>query len=376
MDERDNVENFYRSPRLSEIPTIVAVEDSASFRREEAQQLLVVGFLAAIFREDPNRWKRIARPSEEMQTSISAALLSAGHEKDFDLAIVGWRRNELSARARLMASPIDKSELQNVRDIIVSWGAAFATGDKAYVEKIIRFLGRGSRSSVQPPQAFLGVQRTYVTRYCYSQADCSYVVPRKPIRPPPKREEVEFLTFGWAVWSLNEFAKRHAFVADARDAAIAADPDGPLARILRADTYRREHNVVAEAKGSLVDVLLSGILRDEMTPDLRLFDQIRAEPRGFVNTFAKTDTVRLLAMVRVKQQVSPSVVFDVQPPEGPAFRVIPEPETGTANPLGAVYKAELDSDQLTSLGEYIVRARVTAGNDSILTSFRFLYGSP
>jgi hypothetical protein len=229
---------FYQDPRPERlIGFLDRLQTSPSMQNRDAYPL-IAGFYAVVFRNHPDVVEKLMPRSLDAKTAetIAAALRLSGNRplyQAFEPRLTATGRDlEVATLFANLPSRLEELQITAPSSLNILWGAAFASGDPAFLRMILDYFARTAnldeaigRDIVQTVAALTGGPRDI-----YLQMRQRYGV--------LGARQVVFAAE--ALWSLQVNAKQHAFVnavvttyvdehpgTSAQKALIATRPKGP-----------------------------------------------------------------------------------------------------------------------------------------------------
>jgi hypothetical protein len=216
------IERYYEQP--FDVPAFLQAWENAGRPGTDA----VLGFLTGVLTRQPDQTTKITGVALERQGQlIVVQALRFAQKTDEAKAYAekrGWSADDVAriapVRPLLATRPEEPSHFDTF------WGASFATGDAAYVRPIYDYYA-GVLS--EPGIDANDIVTIVVSRTRPSKEATDAIVTKYP------RERLRWVIFAaTALWSLDQNAQQHTFVAAALDQYVKEAPGGPAAKGLAA----------------------------------------------------------------------------------------------------------------------------------------------
>jgi hypothetical protein len=215
----NEMNTFYRAAKKPDVGNLVARWERLTASDEPAALPPMVGFLAAYFEKNPAEIDRVAKRTlaRKGQSVVLVALEAASN--DAGARRLGnkwhWSDKDLSTLADI--KPLDQLVPASASDLDTLWGAAFATGDAAYVRKIYEFY---AKLADDPKVEFGDIVRVVQARATRKNEGLRGIIERYP---PEMANRI--VVAASALWSLMTNAGLHPFVKTELD-RIEKDASG------------------------------------------------------------------------------------------------------------------------------------------------------
>lgn len=216
-----NIERYYERP--FDVPSFVLAWEKTGRLGADG----VLGFLAAIFANEPEQIARVstlplAKPA---QTIVIQALRFAQKSDEARALAQRWnwppreQANIAPVRPLLATRPEQPSHFNTF------WGASFAAGDAAYIRPIYDYY---AGALAEPDIGVDQVVGMVLARIRGDREAAEAIARNYP------RERVRWVVFGAsALWSLDANARQHRFVAEAIAQFVRETPEGLAVKGLR-----------------------------------------------------------------------------------------------------------------------------------------------
>jgi hypothetical protein len=135
---------FYKAAKKPDVGDLVARWERLASTDQQPALPPMIGFLAAYFEKNPKEVDRVARhPFERKgQTVVLISLEAAGNDAAARRIAGKWHWEDAEVAKLAAIKPLAELVPENPSDLDTLWGAAFATGDPAYVRKIYDFYAK------------------------------------------------------------------------------------------------------------------------------------------------------------------------------------------------------------------------------------------
>jgi hypothetical protein len=354
---------YYLQPWPEKVESYLQLMDEQDAANVQKSYGSVVGFMAELFRQHPEKtqqWLGSLRFSRNTQTALVHALWMAGRQDDAKSAALAyqWSEQQISALESAIRRIPDISALSpdTGNELDMLWGAFFASGNKAYVERILlAYHARASNPNIDTKDIFL-VARTMGARLKHPAAVDEIKNLRK--RYPDDQAAQALILAATALWALGANARQYERVLEIVLGHLATVSDMPGAGALGAYTAQASVAVAGSAQERAILTT---------TSDQRMFDAMGAAQfvpadvfKNYRKTFGKNDPgyVAILIFTSAKESMDYSV--RIKGPGSvlinhPAAKVVGPKEPGRASIQRVVvpFKAPTDAPP----GIYQVSAR-------------------
>jgi hypothetical protein len=222
--------SFYQDPRPDRLEGFIDKWQSSSSGDQWEAYPPMAGFLAVIFRSHPDWIERLVPPTLSRKTATT--LITA-------LQLAGSPAVPADLRSRILAAGIDDTlnvaftglpnRIQDLRittptHLEIAWGAAFASGDKQFVQLIINFMAKTANQS-----ELVAIDVAKETLAQMGGPKDIQNTARSKYGDDGTRQLVYAST---ALWALTVNSKRHAFVRETIEKYIADNPGTPATKAL------------------------------------------------------------------------------------------------------------------------------------------------
>jgi hypothetical protein len=135
---------FYKAAKKPDVGDLVARWERLASTDQQPALPPMIGFLAAYFEKNPKEVDRVAsHPFERKgQTVVLISLEAAGNDAAARRIAGKWHWEDAEVAKLAAIKPLAELVPENPSDLDTLWGAAFATGDPAYVRKIYDFYAK------------------------------------------------------------------------------------------------------------------------------------------------------------------------------------------------------------------------------------------
>jgi hypothetical protein len=197
---------FYRAAKKPDVGNLVARWERLTASDQPAALPPMIGFLAAHFEKDPADIDRVAKHTltRKGQSVVLIALEAAGNDAAARRVGSKWHWSDADVSKLGGIHPLDQLVAASASDLDTLWGAAFATGDAAYVRKIYDFYAKLAND---PKIEFADIVLIVQARATQKSEGLRGIVERYP---PEMAQNVVLAAS--ALWSLMSNATQHPFV--------------------------------------------------------------------------------------------------------------------------------------------------------------------
>jgi|GEM_PF-2862047 len=361
----DAITYFYKTNDLESVPDLVESLAQSGMLNKNVSGTR--GFLAALFKRNPTWAERVAEDefSPLAQKTIASGLVLAGRRT---LALDFAARNQWSAtqtssltqrQADLVTMPI-----VTATDLDMMWGAGFATGDPAYVRRILEKIEEAVRT---------GDIALEDIHYIALGRRAERTQSRAIFRKYEKRQAARLAVYASAFWSVGSNAKQHEFVEKEVDRWIGDEPSTAIARTLRRVKFRSFNPVMSTVDSGTFTVALSQVSDPGIILSVRTPEDTRKAMASFEHEFEMGDRVYIAFLLIAKPNAEIRYAFEVFGPGGGILRLGPfnkEKSTGHTMSTDAI---EIATRELQAEGVYTVRGAFRDGaGRTFKTENRFL----
>ncbi|MBV8849038.1 MAG: hypothetical protein JOZ16_05575 [Methylobacteriaceae bacterium] len=129
---------FYKAAKKPDVGDLIARWERLAATDQPPALAPMLGFLAAYFEKNPAQIDRVANHpfARKGQTVVLISLAAAGHDADARRIAAKWHWSDAEIAKLGEIKPLSALVPEGPSDLDTLWGAAFATGDPAYVRKI------------------------------------------------------------------------------------------------------------------------------------------------------------------------------------------------------------------------------------------------
>jgi hypothetical protein len=197
---------FYKATKKPDVGDLVARWERLAATDQPPALPPMLGFLGAYFEKNPKAIDRVAsHPFERKgQTVVLISLEAAGNDAAARRIAGKWRWDEAEVAKLAAIKPLAGLVPENPSDLDTLWGAAFSTGDPAYVRKIYDFYAKVAND---PQVAFGDIVRVIQARRNTKPDSLRGIGERYSIEMAQK-----IVFAASAIWSLMANATSHPFV--------------------------------------------------------------------------------------------------------------------------------------------------------------------
>jgi hypothetical protein len=135
---------FYRTAKKPDMGDLISRWERLPTSDQPAALPPMVGFVSAYFQKNPKDIERVASHSfaRKGQSIVLIGLQGAGNDTAARRLANKWRWSEGDIAKLAAITPLDQLVPQSPSDLDTLWGAAFSTGDSAYVHRIYDFYAK------------------------------------------------------------------------------------------------------------------------------------------------------------------------------------------------------------------------------------------
>ncbi|MEA2861820.1 MAG: hypothetical protein QOC72_3859 [Methylobacteriaceae bacterium] len=197
---------FYKATKKPDVGDLIARWERLASTDQPPALPPMLGFLAAYFEKNPAQADRVANHpfARKGQTVVLISLEAAGNDAAARRAAGKWHWSDADAAKLGEIKPLAQLLPETPSDLDTLWGAAFATGDPAYVRKIYDFYGAVAND---PKVEFADIVLVIQARRNNKMDSLRGIGERYS---PEMAQKIVFAAS--AIWSLMANATAHPFV--------------------------------------------------------------------------------------------------------------------------------------------------------------------
>jgi hypothetical protein len=135
---------FYKAAKKPDVGDLVARWERLASTDQPPALPPMLGFLAAYFEKNPTQIDRVASHpfGRKGETVVLISLEAAGNDAAARRIAGKWRWSDAEVAKLAAIKPLGELVPETPSDLDTLWGAAFSTGDPAYVRKIYDFYAK------------------------------------------------------------------------------------------------------------------------------------------------------------------------------------------------------------------------------------------
>jgi hypothetical protein len=197
---------FYKAAKKPDVGELIARWERLASTDQPPALPPMLGFLAAYFENNPAQIDRVANHPflRKGQTVVLIALQASGNDAAARRVAGKWRWSEAEVEKLGQIKPLSALVPEGPSDLDTLWGAAFATGDPAYIRKIYDFYAAVAND---PKVEFGDIVRVIEARRNNKIESLRGIGERYS---PEMAQKIVFAAS--AIWSLMANAAAHPFV--------------------------------------------------------------------------------------------------------------------------------------------------------------------